>query len=151
MAAAAAMIVHLEHEVARTARVMQVEGMFDVPKAQRQEWDINVPPEVVDIAAGNFNDRWNVGLVVGPSGSGKTSVVNALFQATPMPSWRAQAAILDGFPDGLGAKDITSLLTSVGLGSRRRGCGPTAPCPRASSSVPMWRAPSRTRARTCRS
>ena len=102
------MKVHLEHEVKRSARVMQVEGMFDVPKAPRQEWDIHVPAEVVDIAEGRSEKPWNVGLIVGPSGSGKTSVTNALFTATPDEGWYPDKSILDGFPDGLGAKEITA-------------------------------------------
>ena len=55
-------VVHSKIE--RTPRVLQLEGLFDVPPAERseQQWSVDLP----------LDDRdWNIGLIVGPSGSGK--------------------------------------------------------------------------------
>jgi hypothetical protein len=54
----------LEVEIERTPRVMQLEGMFDVPEKKRATVDFrfNVPIE----------DRpWQIGLIVGPTGRGE--------------------------------------------------------------------------------
>ena len=101
------MQVHLETEVKRTGRVMQVEGMFDVPKAVSQGVDIDVPSAVVDIAEGRPERDWNVGLIVGPSGSGKSTVAAELFGIDAENAWYPDRALLDGFPEGMGAKQIT--------------------------------------------
>src|SRR5438552_3551828 len=82
--------------VARTPRVLQVEGMFDLspsPQAERA-WDARLPLE---------EKEWNVGLIVGPSGSGKSTVARALFAdelaaMEGFPPWPADASILDAFP-----------------------------------------------------
>lgn len=97
--------------VERTARVMQVEGMFDLPPVDRSErrWrvDINLPA------------KWNVGLIVGPSGSGKSTVARELFGANLVQGyeWPPDRSLLDGFPPDCGIKDITGLLSSVGFSS----------------------------------
>ena len=59
-------------EIQRTARVAQLEGLFDIapnPKSS-VSYDIEVPIETFD---------WNVGVIVGPSGCGKTSIARQLF------------------------------------------------------------------------
>lgn len=98
-------------EVARTPRVMQCEGIFDVPPSQRSEerWtvDLDLPAE------------WNVGLIVGPSGSGKTTVARELFgqHIVTVWDWPQDKSILDGFPQGMSIKEIVELLSSVGFSS----------------------------------
>lgn len=103
-------IVKTSH-IIRTARVMQVEGIFDVSPLQRSEerWS-------VDIA---LPDAWNVGAIVGPSGSGKTTVARELFGAHIAHTWEwpEDKSILDGFPKETGIKDIIDLLSSVGFSS----------------------------------
>jgi ABC-type ATPase involved in cell division/GNAT superfamily N-acetyltransferase len=97
--------------VKRTGRVMQVEGMFDVPKAAQQTFslDVNLPHTEID---------WNVGLIVGPSGSGKSTVARHLWPDSMFePQWSRSSALLDDFPKGLSVKDVVGLLTAVGLGS----------------------------------
>lgn len=97
--------------IARTPRVKQLEGMFDVPPSKRSahEW-------VVDF---HLDKPWQIGLIVGPSGSGKTTLAHELFDkqlVTGWP-WPEDGAIVDGFPEGMSIHDITGLLSSVGFSS----------------------------------
>lgn len=100
--------------VERTPRVLQLEGMFDIPPSQRSElrWNVRLPIE---------ERPWNVGLVVGPSGSGKTTIARALFGASMLENfdWPSDRAVVDGFPRELGIREITGLLSSVGFSSPR--------------------------------
>lgn len=100
-----------ESTINRTARVMQVEGIFDVPPSQRsaEQWS-------VDLA---LPDTWHIGVIVGPSGSGKTTVARELFGAHLVNGWvwPTDKSILDGFPREMSIKDIVELLSSVGFSS----------------------------------
>lgn len=96
--------------ISRTPRVLQFEGMFDLPPrdTQAMAWDVALP----------LGERaWNVGLIVGPSGCGKTTIVRALFPQALVAGfeWPGDQSLLDGFPAGLGIKEITGLLCSVGF------------------------------------
>lgn len=99
----------------RGPRVLQVEGLFDIPPTQRAEltWDVNLP----------LDDKpWHVGLIVGPSGCGKSTVARALFTdgfaaLDRLPPWPADASILDAFPADLPVKYVVELLSSVGFSS----------------------------------
>ena len=97
--------------VVRSARVMQVEGIFDIPPSQRSEerWTVDL----------DLPDAWNVGLIVGPSGSGKTTVAREMFGASLVGgwSWPQDKSVLDGFPGDMSIKDIVALLSSVGFSS----------------------------------
>lgn len=99
-------------EILRTPRVMQVEGLFDVPVASESEvtLDVNLPIEDLD---------WNIGLIVGSSGSGKTTIARQLFGDILVSEhkWDAQKSILDGFPKDLPISEVTDLLCKVGFGS----------------------------------
>lgn len=104
--------VHLSTPILRTPRVMQVEGLFDLPPAQQsaREWEVTLPVE----------DRpWHVGLIVGPSGCGKSTVARALFgsEALRPPDWPDGRAVVDAFPPGLPVKDLVALLSAVGFSS----------------------------------
>jgi len=100
-----------ESPVIRTPRLMQMEGIFDVPPSERsrEEWTVNL----------DLPNEWNIGLIVGPSGSGKTTVARELFGNSIVSGWDwpTDKAIVDGFPQGIGMKKITALLSSVGFSS----------------------------------
>lgn len=100
-----------ESNIVRTPRVLQLEGIFDVPpsKKSRQEWSVNL----------NIPDVWNIGLIVGSSGSGKTTVANELFGDYIVDNfdWSYDKSILDDFPQSMGIKEISDVLSSVGFSS----------------------------------
>jgi len=108
-------IIKLQTEIARTPRVMQLEGMFDLQAAEYSVTEIqNTIPDL------NTRD-WNVGLIVGPSGAGKTTVAremfgNQLLQTEKM-VWDNKSAVIDNFPKELAIRDITEMLSSVGFSS----------------------------------
>lgn len=98
--------------IERSARVMQLEGLFEVPTTteSRVEWTVDLPIESFE---------WNIGLIVGPSGCGKTTIARELFaeQLVDGFEWPAAGSILDGFPRKMPVKEITALLGSVGFSS----------------------------------
>lgn len=98
--------------VARTPRVLQVEGIFDIPPVaeSREEWAVNLPLE---------EQEWNIGLIVGPSGCGKTTIARALWGDRVVSGfdWPEDESILDGFPKKMLIQDIVELLSSVGFSS----------------------------------
>lgn len=105
---------HIVREVCvqRTPRVMQMEGIFDVPPTERswEEWHVEIPIEERD---------WNVGLIVGPSGCGKSTIARELFGDALVTGyeWPTERSVLDGFPEEMPIKSITGLLSSVGFSS----------------------------------
>jgi ParB-like chromosome segregation protein Spo0J/ABC-type ATPase involved in cell division/GNAT superfamily N-acetyltransferase len=105
-------------KVELTPRVLQLQGMFDVPPAEEtvQAWDVKL-----DLPA-----DWSVGVIVGPSGAGKTTIARELFGDRIVSGWEwpAGKSILDGFPAGMGIADVIGLLSGVGF-----------------SSPPAWRKP----------
>lgn len=96
--------------VVQTARVQQLNGLFDVPPADRAErkWAVNLPLDTFD---------WQVGLIVGSSGSGKSTLARAAFADALVSGydWPDDKAVVDGFPSGLSIKDITAAMSSVGF------------------------------------
>lgn len=98
--------------IVRSARVLQMSSMFDVPLDDKltNTWSAELPIE---------DREWNIGLIVGPSGAGKTTLARHLWpdQIAAAPAWSPDRSILDDFPDGMGIRDIIGLLSSVGLGS----------------------------------
>lgn len=108
--------IRVSSEVVRSPRVLQVEGIFDVPPAEQVKlgWEVDLPIET---------RSWNVGLIVGPSGSGKTTVAKDLFggqleRFTELQhAWDGRRSLLDSFPAALGIRDIVELLSSVGFSS----------------------------------
>jgi GNAT superfamily N-acetyltransferase len=99
-------------DIHRSARVMQAEGIFDIPPSKRTElcWEVNLPLEERD---------WNIGLIEGASGSGKSTVARALWpeQLASRHDWPTDKSLLDGFPPEMGVKEIIELLSSVGFSS----------------------------------
>ena len=113
MPSSALLSAHIERSVKieRTPRVMQLEGIFDVPPSQRssETWDVSL----------DLPDEWSIGLIVGPSGSGKTTIARELFGHALVDSWpwSDSKSVLDDFPAAMSIKDITALLSSVGFSS----------------------------------
>jgi len=97
--------------IARTPRVRQLEGLFDVPPAKRREhsWTVDL----------QLDKPWNLGLIVGPSGSGKTTIARELFgkQLVDGWDWPKDKAILDGFPAAQSIHEIVGLLSAIGFSS----------------------------------
>lgn len=109
---------HLATPVKRTARVMQVESMFDVPPSGTSSFMLDLPDELLDIG----RSEWNVGLIVGPSGAGKTSIARRLWGDenvidADQIDWPHSVSVLDAFPPDMGVKDVVGQLTAVGFGS----------------------------------
>jgi len=110
------LIINRSVDVVRSARVLQLEGLFDVAPSKRSEsaWNVTLPLEDLD---------WRIGLVVGPSGSGKSTLAREAFPDVPFISanvgfdWPEDRAVVDGFPDGQSVKDVTAALSSVGFSS----------------------------------
>jgi hypothetical protein len=98
-------------EVRPTARVKQMQGLFDVAPAaaSEQSWTVSL----------DLPQSWNVGVIVGPSGAGKSTIARELFGDALVSGWTwpTDQSILDGFPRGMRIKDITGLLSSVGFSS----------------------------------
>jgi GNAT superfamily N-acetyltransferase len=104
--------VRVSTPLVRSARLAQVQGMFDVPPTPSSDlsWDVDLPVE---------QKPWNVGLVVGPSGCGKSTVARNLWpeEFNRTYQWPADRSLLDAFPPALGIKDIVQVLSSVGFSS----------------------------------
>ncbi len=98
--------------VARSARVLQLSGMFDVPVEDKATltWHADLPVE---------DREWNIGLITGPSGSGKSTLARHLWpeQLAAAHQWPADRALVDAFPEAMGIRDITGLLSAAGLSS----------------------------------
>ena len=77
-----------ESPIERTPRLMQVEGMFDLPAdgMRTHSFEADIPLEETD---------WSIGLIVGASGSGKSSLLRALFgRVQPEYEWPEKRSVL---------------------------------------------------------
>ena len=99
-------------EIARTARVKQLEGMFDLPPSKRAEltWDVSLPIE---------DKPWQIGLIHGPSGCGKSTIAREVFGDKLIAGfpWTTGRTVIDDFPENLPVKEVTGLLSAVGFSS----------------------------------
>jgi ABC-type ATPase involved in cell division len=109
------MHITVETPIRETPRVLQVRGMFDMPpeKTSRLDWDVGLP----------LDERsWQVGLIVGPSGCGKSTIARSLWPGQYVPfghafTWPRDQSVLDAFPEGMPAREVTGLLSAVGFSS----------------------------------
>lgn len=103
---------NLSTPVIRTPRVLQLEGLFDLPPSKRSDvtQDAILPLD---------QQPWQIGLIVGPSGCGKSTLARELFGDRLISGyeWPADQSIVDAFPVGMPIADITGLLCSVGFSS----------------------------------
>lgn len=101
----------LEVDAPRSPRALQVSGMFDVSLAEKlsTSWSHSLPIE---------SKSWQVGLIVGASGAGKSVLAKRLWpdRVIERYDWTAKP-IIDQYPADMSIRDITNLLTSVGLGT----------------------------------
>ncbi|MCB9603347.1 MAG: GNAT family N-acetyltransferase [Sandaracinus sp.] len=101
----------LSVDIERTPRVVQLEGIFDVPEAKRRtvDFDFDVPIEERD---------WQIGLIVGPSGAGKSVCARHLFGDAIVHGydWHPKRSVVDCF-DVPSVNDATAALSSVGFSS----------------------------------
>ncbi len=99
----------LSVNIERTAKVAQIEGIFDVPEAKRRTVDFHfdVPLE---------ENEWQIGLIVGPSGAGKSTVARHLFPESMVGEydWEEKKSLVDSFGK-MAIRDITDALSSVGF------------------------------------
>lgn len=96
--------------IERSPRVLQLEGMFEIPPSKLSWLNLAVDLPIERRA-------WNVGLIVGPSGCGKTTIAREFFGKHLVRGfdWPLHQSILDAFPLDMGIKEITGLLGSVGF------------------------------------
>jgi len=102
----------VSHEYKPTFRSDKVMGMFDIPIDDRIErsWEVDIPIE---------EQEWQIGLIVGPSGSGKTTLAKRIFGSENYHTgyeWPGEH-VVDDFPKGMSAADITQALSHVGFSS----------------------------------
>ena len=103
-------------KIQKTARVLQLTGLFDIPPTEKSElvWNVNLPIDEFD---------WQIGLIVGASGSGKSTLAKEAFKnskyllANQGYEWPKDKAVVDGFDSGMSIKEITGALSSVGFSS----------------------------------
>jgi energy-coupling factor transporter ATP-binding protein EcfA2 len=103
--------IRVSSPVTETPRVLQVRGIFDLSEAKASsiEWDVQLPLA---------EKPWNLGLITGPSGCGKSTIARHFWPGADDPAtWPTDCSILDAFPESLGIKDVTELLSSVGFSS----------------------------------
>jgi GNAT superfamily N-acetyltransferase len=110
------LVVHLSTLLAPGPRAVAVAGAFDLP----------LPAALECRVAGELpclSEPWRVGAIVGPSGSGKTTLARAALGAVPapvLPPWPKDQALIDALGElacGWPLRELTRLLTAVGLGS----------------------------------
>ena len=99
-------------QIERSPRVMQVEGMFDLPaeKVSKKSWRVELPID---------DQPWSIGVIVGPSGAGKTTIAQEIFGDNVVTGfrWPKNKSIVDGFPREMEIKKVVQLLTMVGFSS----------------------------------
>jgi ABC-type lipoprotein export system ATPase subunit len=100
-----------ESPVIKTARLLQLCGMFDLEDRthSRETWQVSL----------DLPETWNVGLIVGPSGCGKSTVARTLWPDNIAPDWAWDDAksVVDSFPASMKVREIAELLSSVGFSS----------------------------------
>lgn len=101
----------LRVDVERTPRVVQLEGIFDLPEAKRGGVGFHFDAPIEE-------RPWSVGLIVGPSGAGKSSVARHLFDDDLVAGydWHPTRSVVDSFGD-LPVREVTAALSSVGFSS----------------------------------
>jgi energy-coupling factor transporter ATP-binding protein EcfA2/GNAT superfamily N-acetyltransferase len=101
--------VSVSSEIKPTARVRQLEGMFDCPVSERQEktWTLDAPIE---------DFEWNIGMIVGPSGAGKSTVARSMFgDLVDREVVWSDGSVIDGFSKEHTMSEIADICRAVGF------------------------------------
>lgn len=98
-------------EVKKTARLVQLQGIYDLDSSNIATYKINLDIELPEV--------WNIGVIVGASGTGKTTIANHLFLESIINDfdWSSDKSVVDDFPQSMSIKDISIILNSVGFSS----------------------------------
>lgn len=107
-------VVKLSTPVARSARTIQLESMFDLGKSSESTFELHEFP------IQRLDERdWSIGLIVGPSGCGKTQTARRAFaEHWPEPfEWHHERAVVDEMSSNVGVKEVVNALSSVGFNS----------------------------------
>lgn len=101
-------VIKLEVNVPRSAKVIQVGGLFDVSIAEKlsHEWSVTLPLDA---------QPWDIGLIVGSSGSGKSTIAKHFWleQMSKQFSWDDRA-IVDQFEE-ISIETIIDVFSSIGF------------------------------------
>lgn len=103
-------VLKIETPVLRSPRVMQIEGMFDMPetKDRSEEWSVGLPIE---------DKEWSIGVIFGPSGSGKSSVLKKAFGEPDSFVWPEREAIISIVGASRPVQEVVEVLSNVGFSS----------------------------------
>ena len=100
-----------ESPIIKTPRVLQMEGIFDIPPSEKstEKWQVEL----------NLPSEWNIGLIVGPSGCGKSTIARELFGDYLIDDfkWSKNKCVIDDFPAKMSIKEISELFSSIGFSS----------------------------------
>lgn len=100
-----------ESKVKESFRNSKVQGMFDIPKSDKEVFRLQANIEIPE--------DYQIGLIVGPSGSGKTLLASQIMGMTDLPNWSIDDSVVDCFSNDLNIKQITGSLTGVGFSDTR--------------------------------
>lgn len=101
-------------QLEETPRLLQVQGIFDLPPAATSTltWEVDLPLG---------EKSWHIGLITGPSGCGKSTISKRFWpqqhESLSKLCWPSNKSVLDAFPEDMGIKEVTELLSSVGFSS----------------------------------
>ncbi|MDA7950033.1 MAG: GNAT family N-acetyltransferase [Pirellulaceae bacterium] len=97
-------------------RSEQVIGMFGLDQEEASLCKTEIQSELPLLS-----EDWSIGAIVGPSGSGKSTLAQKVYEKqyyNPKKTrWKKEVSIIDHFPLKSTIKEVTHLLTSVGLSS----------------------------------
>ena len=132
----------VETPIAETPRVVQIRGMFDLPRRRNQ-------PAALGRAACLLDEKlWHVGLIVGPSGCGKTTIARHVSSGAARPrirgptsrdAWQRRQRRRRVSRATCRSRTSPALLSARSASRRRRpGCGPFTCSRPASNFASPW-------------
>lgn len=93
----------------KSFRVASVMGKFDLQSEKiKEQFTGSI----------DFNDDWQIGLIIGASGTGKTTIAKELFPNSYITDFvYKNESILDDMPENLSVNEITKVFNAVGFSS----------------------------------